>query len=301
MSIEQLNEKYAIEGQLEFVEGKGGLALARVDNGRASALISVYAGQVLSFRPAGHPADLLFVSEEAYYQEGKAIKGGIPICWPWFGPDPDDRGRAAHGFVRNRYWDVRASESLADGDTRITLGLADNEETRNIWQGAFDLSLAVTVGNDLKAELVTRNTGDEPFIITQALHSYFNVGAIEKVAVHGLEGSKYLDKAGDGSCKTQSGAIVFEAEVDRIYLDVKPELVIRDEALGRRIVITSSGSNTAVVWNPWADIAASMGDLRDDDYRRFVCVETANAANDMIEVKPGAEYRLGVNFSVDVI
>jgi glucose-6-phosphate 1-epimerase len=299
MTIDQLNEDYAIEGQLEFVAGKGGFPLARIDNGKARALVSVYAGQVLSFQPADQSDDLLFLGDEAYYQAGKAIKGGIPVCWPWFGADPEGGGRAAHGFVRNRSWMVRAAETLADSDTRITLGLVDNDETRGIWPFAFDLSLEVTVGNGLKVELVSGNTGDQPFTLTQALHSYFNVGAIGQVQVLGLENTDYLDKAGDGSRKIQSGPIRFDQEVDRIYLDVQPGLVIEDATLGRRIRIASTGSHTAVVWNPWADISASMGDLKDDDYQHFVCVETANAATDSVEVEPGGEYRMGADYRME--
>ncbi|MFZ0468224.1 MAG: D-hexose-6-phosphate mutarotase [Thiogranum sp.] len=299
MNIDQLNNDHAIAGQLEFVEGKGGFPLARIDNGKARALVSVYAGQVLSYQPANQAHDLLFLSDAAYFQAGKAIKGGIPVCWPWFGPDPEDRGRAAHGFVRNRPWTVRATETLADGDARITLGLVDNPETRDIWPEAFDLSLEVTIGVGLRVELHTRNTGDQPFAITQALHSYFNVGAIGQVQVLGLEESDYLDKAADGSRNTQAGAVCFDQEVDRIYLDVQPGLIIDDAAFGRRISITSTGSHTAVVWNPWADISANMGDLRDDDYQRFVCVETANAATDTIEVRPGEGYRLGVEYRME--
>lgn len=299
MNIDQLNNDHAIAGQLEFIEGKGGFPLARIDNGKARALVSVYAGQVLSYQPANQAHDLLFLSDAAYFQAGKAIKGGIPVCWPWFGPDPEDRGRAAHGFVRNRPWTVRATEVLADGDTRITLGLVDNPETRDIWPEAFDLSLEVTIGAGLRVELHTRNTGEQPFVITQALHSYFNVGAIGQVQVLGLEESDYLDKAADGSRNTQAGAVRFDQEVDRIYLDVRPGLIIDDAAFGRRISITSTGSHTAVVWNPWADISANMGDLRDDDYQRFVCVETANAATDIIEVGPGGGYRLGVEYRME--
>ena len=301
MTINQLNTTHAIPGQLEFIKGKGGFPLARIDNGKARALVSVYAGQVLSFQPANQAHDLLFLSDAAYYQAGKAIKGGIPLCWPWFGPDPEDRGRSAHGFVRNRPWTVRATETLADGDTRITQGLEDSAETRDIWPAAFDLSLEVTVGKGLRVELLTCNTGDQPFTLTQALHCYFSVGDIGQVQVLGLEDTDYLDKAGDGSRNTQTGAVQFDQEVDRIYLDVPPRLLIDDAAFGRRINITSIGSHTAVVWNPWADISANMGDLRDDDFQRFVCVETANAATHSIEVKPGTEFRLGADYRVECI
>lgn len=296
MTIIQLNKTYSIPGQLEFIKGQGGFPLARIDNGKARALISIYAGQVLSFQPVNQAHDLLFVSDTAHYCQGKAIKGGIPICWPWFGPDPEAGGRPAHGFVRNRLWTVRTTEALVDGDTRITLGLVDSAETRSIWPGAFDLSLQVTVGNALRVELLTCNTGNQLFTITQALHSYFNIGAIAQVQVLGLDNVDYLDKAGGGSRNTQTGIIQFDKEVDRIYLETAPGLAIDDAALGRRISITSSGSHTTVVWNPWADIAAKMDDLGDDDYQHFVCVETANAATDSVEIEAGGEYRLSADY-----
>jgi len=298
MTITQLNNTHAIPGQLEFIQGKGDLPVASIRNSKARALVSVYAGQVLSYQPAGQAHDLLFTSDAAYFQQGKAIKGGIPVCWPWFGPDPEDSGRPAHGFVRNRPWTVHTTETLADGDTRITLGLVDSPDTRAIWPYAFDLALQVTVGNGLRVELITHNTGNRPFTITQALHSYFNIGSIGQVQVLGLEDTDYLDKARDGNRHTQSGAIHFDREVDRIYLGTQPGLVIDDAAYGRRIGITSTGSRTAVVWNPWAEISADMADLMNDDYRHFVCVETANAATNSIEVEAGGEHRLVAEYGL---
>ncbi len=298
MCLSRLNDTYAIPGQLEFVAGRGGFPMAGIDNGKARALVSTYAGQVLSFQPAGQAQDLLFVSDAAYFQSGKAIKGGIPVCWPWFGPDPEQRGRPAHGFVRNRPWEVHKTEALTDGDTRITLGLADSSATRSIWPAAFELLLQVTVGDGLQVELCSRNTGDRPYTLTQALHSYFRVGDIGEVQVSGLDGRDYLDKAGDGRHRTQAGVVRFDAEVDRVYLDVPPALVIDDASLGRRIQVSATGSRTAVVWNPWAELAANMGDLDDDDYRHFVCVETANAATEVVEINPGDEYCLGADYRV---
>jgi glucose-6-phosphate 1-epimerase len=262
-------------------------------------VVSLHAGQVLSFRPTGTPHDLLFVSEAAYYQAGKAIKGGVPVCWPWFGADPEGLGRAAHGFVRNRPWTVAATAAHGDGDTRLTLALADSPDTRSIWPHAFNLTLEITVADALTLALVTRNTGSEPFAITQALHTYFNVGDIHQVKVLGLENGAYLDKAGDGGQKIQTGPVTIAAEVDRIYTDVASELTIIDPSLARRIRIAARGSRTAVVWNPWADIAAQMADLKDDDYLRFVCVETANAAGDVIQVPANSEYRLQTSYSIE--
>ncbi len=297
MNIEQLNADFALAGQLAFVTGKGGLPYIKISNDHADALVSVYAGQVLSFTPKGAD-DLLFVSDKAYYQEGKAIKGGIPVCWPWFGADSEGKGRPAHGFVRNRLWNVLSTRTTGDGATQMTLGLESTPETMAIWPHSFMLTLDITIGKTLQLVLVTRNTSEQAFTITQALHTYFAVGDITQTSVLGLDGRQYIDKAAGagGAIKQQDGAVMVSTEVDRIYTDVPGELTVADGALQRTIRITSSGNKTAVVWNPWVDIAASMGDLQDDDYQRFVCVETANAADDVVEVTAGGEFRLTVEY-----
>jgi len=297
MTIEQLNADYGIAGQLKFVEGKGGFPLIEIDGPKAKASISVYGGQVLSFQPSNEPEDLMFVSENAYYQEGKAIKGGIPVCWPWFGPDPE--GGPSHGFLRNRLWNVLATETTASGEVKVTLGVAATAETREIWSEEFEVAIEISVGDTLTVELITRNRGDRSFSITQALHTYFNVGDIQQVKVIGLEELEYIDKPDGGAKKTQKGAVTFAAEVDRIYTNVPNELVIEDAALGRKIYISSSGSKTAIVWNPWVEISANMADLEDEDYKRLVCVETANAADDVVEVPAGSEYRLVANYRIE--
>lgn len=299
MSIEQLNKAHGIVGQIEFFEGKGGFPFIRISNAKANALISVYAGQVLSFRPAGRANDLMFLSEKASYQSGKAIKGGVPICWPWFGPDPEGKGRPAHGFVRNRLWDVIETAVAPNGDGKVVLGLTDTAETQAIWPHAFLLRLEIIVGETLNLALVTHNSGDQPLTITQGFHTYFNVGDIRQVSVTGLAGKSYLDKVDGGKRKTQSGAVTIDSEVDRIYLDAANDLVIHDPALQRQIHISSQGSQTAVVWNPWAKISAEMADLQDDDYLRLLCVETTNAATDSVTIQPGGEFRLVANYRAE--
>ena len=299
MNIEQLNTIHGIAGELAFVPGKGAGPWIEINNGQARAVISVYAGQVLSYRPHGEPEDVLFMGGKAYLEAGKAIKGGIPVCWPWFGPDPLGRGRPAHGFVRNRLWSVVATENTAAGATRVTLGLRDTQDSRVLWPYRFDLNIEITVGDRLGVKLVTRNTGDQIITISQALHTYFRVADIHRVKVLGLEDTDYLDKAGSGERKTQIGAVSVAEEVDRIYLDVRPELLIDDEVFQRRIGISSGGNKTAVVWNPWAKIAAEMGDLEDDDYQRFICVETTNAAEDVVHVPVNGEYHLSAVYRVE--
>ena len=295
MNISELSQHFAIPGHVEFIEGPGGLPQIRIANTAATALISVYGGQVLSYHRHGED-ELLFLSERAYYADGKAIKGGVPVCWPWFGADPEGKGRPAHGFVRTRMWTVGATAQPEPGLTRIELQLHDDDTTRALWPHRFALSMVVTIGDVLDLALVTHNTGEQAFDITQALHTYFAVGDIAQVGIAGLDGSRYLDKVRDFAVFDQSGTVMFDGEVDRIYQRVQGPLTISDPVLGRRIDIDCSGSTTTVVWNPWKEIAIAMQDLADDDYRRLVCVETANAADEIVTIEPGTQYRLGARY-----
>ena len=192
-----------------------------------------------------------------------------------------------------------ATQVTASGDIKVTLGLKDTPETQAIWPHSFILNQEIVIGDALSLSLITCNIGKERFLITQAFHTYFKVGDIARTKVLGLEGCEYIDKAGGGNAqKQQSGAVIIESEVDRIYLDVDNALTIDDSALNRCIQITSQGSKTAVVWNPWEKISREMADLEDTDYQRLLCVETTNAANDVMEVAPGSECRLIANYRV---
>ncbi len=299
MTVEQLNKEFGIPGQGEIVEGKGGFPVIEVNNKKAKSKISVYSGQVISFQPAGETQDLLFLSEAAYYKTGKAMKGGVPICWPWFGPDPEGKGRASHGFVRDRMWNLLSVEETSSGETKVKLGVSADEETQKVWPYSFELVVEIVVGAQLTISLNTQNTGDEAFSITQALHTYFAIGDVNKVRVTGLDNAPYIDKVDGGAEKTQHGDITISEEVDRVYTKVKPELIIEDEALGRRIQISSTNSHTAIVWNPWKEISTNMADLEDQDYQRFICVETANAADEVVEIAPGSDYTMKAIYAVE--
>ena len=297
MNLEKLNAQCAIE-ELQFVEGPGGLIMAEVSNDHAKARISTYSGQVLSFRPHGEE-ELLFVSEFAYHQPGKAIKGGIPVCWPWFGPDPEGKGRPSHGFVRTAQWEVLLTQQMENGATRLRLGITENDETLAAWPHNFALALEVTVGRELDVSLITINTEGNDLPLTQALHTYFRVGNIDRVAVEGLDGCIYIDKTDDAKEKRQQGAVTISGQTDRIYTGVSGDLSISDPSLSRRIRIRSEGSNSAVVWNPWIERSAEMGDFGDAEYKQMICVETANAGPDQVTVPGDGEYRLSTSYSLE--
>ncbi len=295
-TVVQLNAEYGIENRVEFVEGSGGLTMIQVNTPKAKALISIHAGQVLSYQPDGSD-DMLFLSNKAYYQNGKAIKGGAPICWPWFGPDPEGKG-PGHGFVRNRPWNVIDTEIIDDNTVKITLGLTNSTDTHEIWPHQFELSQEIIIGDSLNLTLSTHNIGAESFTITQGFHTYFRVGDITQTSVLGLQDCNYIDKVAGGAEKNQIGPVTATAEVDRIYRTISNTLIIDDIALDRGIQIISQGSHSAVIWNPWEKISKEMADLEDTDYLRFICVETTNADKDAVTVIPGQTHRLVANYQI---
>jgi len=300
MNVSELNKEFSLDGVLEVDEEHHDFPFIKINNQYASAVISLYGGQVLSY-VRSDAEDLLFLSDNAFYETGKAIKGGVPICWPWFGADPEGKGRPAHGFARNSLWQLESTEQMKNGSTKLIISLLPNEASRKLFPYEFKLSLSVVVGKELALELTTNNTDDKPLPITQALHTYFSVNNIDDVAVKGLDGKAYLDKAKSNigeENKTQKGDIAFCGEVDRIYLDVPNDLKITQKKSVKKVSIQSRHNKTAVVWNPWKELCEQSADLKPDDYKRFICVETANAADDVITVMPGDVFSLGVTYSI---
>lgn len=299
MDIADLNRRFGINGQLKFETGSGDLVQAVVTSAKAHATISTYAGQVLSFQPASAQQDMLFVSEKAYRQAGKAIKGGIPICWPWFGPDPSGKGGPGHGMARTSQWQVTGTRQLDNGDIELRLGFEIKPGDYDYWSAPLSLELVVTVGESLSLAMQTSNDSDAAVQLTQGFHTYFAVGDIAKVGVNGLDGVAYIDKLNDSAEEMQSGPVSISGEVDRIYHGQIGDLTIDDADLGRRILIQHAGSASAVVWNPWVDTAKAMADLDDRDYERFICVETVNAGPDTVTVPAGGQARIAVTYQIE--
>jgi len=299
MFLESLYKSFTISNQLSIVEGEGGFPLIKIDNQHAIALISIYGAQVLSYRPKSEQKDLLFVSDKAYFKEGKAIKGGIPICWPWFGQDQEKIGKQMHGFARKMLWKLEETSSLENGEIAIVLSLNETQETQKLWPHEFKLTLTIKVGELLKLSLKTVNTGDSAFIVTQALHTYFAIDDVHQTKIHGLDKVTYIDKVGGKSeTKLQINDLPIEQEVDRIYTDVPAELGLSDESTNRKVSIKSKASKTAIVWNPWIAISKESGDLADDAYRQFVCIETANAVEDKVIIEPSESHTLEAVYSI---
>ncbi len=295
--IQNLEQQFGIPGILSFIEGDGGLPLAHVANPLAEADIALQGAHLLTWTPKGEPP-VVWLSPQAKFAPGKSVRGGVPVCWPWFGVHPTEASYPAHGFARTQMWGLLAT-SHDDHGTRLVFELQLNDIARMQWPAPFHLRLVMNIGRELTMELTTRNTGQSAFALGEALHTYFHVGDISAVRVTGLENTDYLDKVRDFNRFHQDGAIQVNAEIDRVYVDTTAECVIHDGHLGRRIHVGKSGSLTTVVWNPWVEKCAQMGDMGEEGYRRMICVESANAHDNVVTLQPGESHTLGVRYWVE--
>ncbi|MBN47707.1 MULTISPECIES: D-hexose-6-phosphate mutarotase [unclassified Methylophaga] len=296
-TIEQLKQQFAITDRLDFSMGSSGCVMIDIDTPCAKARIALQGAQVLSYRPADAIHDLLFLSQLSRYGDRRAIRGGVPVCWPWFGDDPSGKGRPAHGFARNRIWDLTAVQQTENDGIKLILSLTPDSQDEILWHCAYALKMTIVIDEQLILSLTTENLDKESFVISQALHTYFAVGNIEKTQVRGLSNHHYLDKVENFSEKLQAGEILFNGETDRVYLNSPEKLFIEDTEWSRRIIVESAGSSTTIVWNPWERVTA-LKDMTDDAYHYFVCVETANAAHDSISLSPGQSHTISASYRI---
>ena len=286
-----LNQRFGAAGRIAFRTGEAGLPVASLAGKYGACEVSLYGGHVLAYHPAGL-GPVLFVSKRAVFEPGKAIRGGIPVCWPWFGPAAEGSGNPLHGFVRTMQWDLSATEYSGEA-TEIRLSLADSELTRRIWDFAFGLTLRIRLEQHLTMELVTENRDTRPFDFSQGFHPYFRVSDIAAVSVHGLDGAAFTDYPSPEP-KRQHGTPTIPCETNRIYTPEKNEIAIHDAKLKRATLVTFSGTRNAVVWNPWAERIKSFDDLAPDDYTRMLCVEPVNRGDTAITLAPGERHTLSM-------
>lgn len=270
--------------QVSVHENAPGLQVLTVQNSRGSARLSLYGAQVLSYR-AGSQDELLWLSPAAHYHQGRSIRGGIPLCWPWFGPHPSDASKSAHGFARHCVWQLDAIQEDSER-TRLQLSLPPSVQSAQAWPQPFALNLEVSIGTTLQLALTSHNLGDTPTTLSAALHTYFAISDIEAIHISGLEDTCFRDAVNAHRISRQCGPIRFHGELDRVYHDTAATVVIEDPGHKRRIIIRKTGSDSTVVWNPWIDKSAALGDMLEGAYRQMVCVETANADHNRISLAP---------------
>lgn len=296
-TVQMLNAQFGIDGHLSFNEDASGLIIAMIENSSAKAALCLQGGHLMTWQPVDQSVPVVWLSRDAKVAAGKSIRGGAPVCWPWFGAHASESSFPGHGFARTVPWRLLETGVEPGGATRLRLRLENSETTLAQWPHACQLDLNIYVGETLRMELVTENTGSEAFVIGEALHTYFQIGDIGAVRVSGLEGCEYWDKVGGSNLRRQTGSIAFAEETDRVYISTAAECVIEDKRLKRRIHVSKSGSQSTVVWTPWVEKAEKMGDMgQPDGWREMVCVESANALENLVTVAPGTCHSLVVEY-----
>jgi glucose-6-phosphate 1-epimerase len=299
MTSTELNQQFAIADALRFETAPGGLTRAMISTPLAQAEIYQHGAHIATWTPHGHKP-VLFLSSKSLFVPAKAIRGGVPIIFPWFGPRSGDRPGPMHGFARTALWTIERTVIFDNGAVQIVFGLEPDDASRALGFDAFSVRFSATVGAELAMSLEVVNRSNAPLAIEEALHTYYAVSSIRDVAVSGLEGTTYIDKTDSFNRKVRPDEpIRIGKETDQVHVNTTATCVITDESWGRRIVIRKTGSHSTVVWNPWIVKAAAMADMAADEWQSMICVETANAADNALTVQAGDTHRMTATISVE--
>jgi glucose-6-phosphate 1-epimerase len=294
-----LNRRFEIPGIASIVAGRGGLSCVQVTAPRASGQIYLHGAHVTSWQPAGAD-EALYVSSKSKWQDGSAIRGGVPICFPWFSTRAEEPRSPAHGLVRTKSWQLEGI-THADHNVTVALSTSADDATRKTWFGDFHLLFCATFGEQLRLELIVTNHGTTSFRFEEALHSYFRVGNVMAAKLRGLNGAVYADKTDAHREKHQHGDLALSSETDRIYRNTLATIEIEDPAGRRRVLVAKEGSRDTVVWNPWSERGKAMSDVGPDEWRQFVCVETCNVGDHAINLAPAQAHTMTALVSLGAI
>ena len=295
----ELNRQLGVPGVARVSEGNGGLARVQITGAFGEGEMYLHGAHLTSWKPAGHD-EVLFISTKSRWEEGHAIRGGIPICFPWFRGKVDDAHAPAHGFVRTKMWQLESIVEIGnENGVAVTMFTQSDEHTRKWWPGEFRLVHRVTFGSALRLELVCMNTGTMPFRFEEALHTYNRIASIQDVRVQGLDGVSYLDNTDSNKEKTQRGDVIVAAQTDSAYRNTQNEVALLDPKRKRRIRLQKEHSLSTVVWNPWSEGATRLQDLGEGEWRQFLCVEASNILDAAINLAPGQEHRVAAVLTVE--
>ena len=267
-----------------------GFKYIELTNVVSSAKIALQGAHIYEYKRQNQE-DILWLSENSSFEEGVAIRGGIPICWPRFGVL--DKDMPAHGFSRTAIFSVKNVREIDSETTEVTLVLKDTPQSRKIWNYIFELEVVFIIGKTLKVTLTTYNRGEKEFMITEALHTYFNISDINNISISGLEKVEFIDTLCNEK-RREFETISIDSECDRVYQGKSENIELRDT--DRTIFIKAEGSNSTVVWNPWIEKGSKMNGMKEEGYKEFVCIESANAFDDKIFLKEGESYTLSASF-----
>jgi len=289
-TITESDRRLEIPGVAEILVGNGSLSKVRVTSTAAVGEIYMHGAHVTSWKPTGRE-EVFFVSSRSPWEDGRAIRGGVPISFPWFASKVDDPAAPAHGFVRTKAWQL---DSISQEGSAVTVSMSteSNDDTRRWSPSKFRLFYRASFGSELCLELDVANTGETPLRFEEALHAYYRVGNIDETRVRGLNGARYVDKTDSNREKTQQGEVKVIAETDRVYLNTSDAIELNDPVLERRIQVSKENSRTTVVWNPWREKARSMSDLGADEWTQMICVETTNVSDYSVVLAPGQQHNM---------
>lgn len=281
-TLQSLCEQFKVSG-LRFQTGHGGLTKAVVDTSVASGEVYLHGAHVTAWQPVGHEP-VLWMSRSSLFQAGKPIRGGVPICFPWFGPHASDSSLPAHGFARTAVWTVVESRQSAESGIALTLQTCIDP---------FIVRFTVEFGSALRMTLATELSPSVSTIhwFEDALHTYFSVSDVRNISITGLEQTRYIDKVDGAQEKKATGAAIeFSEETDRVYFNTDSECQLHDPARKRTIAVSKSGSRSTVVWNPGIAKSARMPDFGDHEWPEMVCIETANVGVNAVELAPKSSH-----------
>ena len=277
---------------IEHKQYSNGFKYIEIFNKHAHAKIALQGAHIFEYKAIDKPA-LLWCSKKADFEKGKAVRGGVPICFPWFGKHEKDTSLPQHGFARTTLWKVIEEKEKEDGSTLIKLELNHTKETLEIWTYEFSLILEVNIGSTLSLSLHIHNVGVKPFKVSTALHTYLAISNVDSVVVEGLEDTLYYD-ALTNTIATCAVPLEIDKEIDRVYSIDKEYIILKDVTGSTHI--ESKGSKSLVVWNPWKEKSKSIKDMCDECYKTMLCLETANAREDARWIEPSKIHSLHVKY-----
>ncbi len=273
----------------------------QIETAFCSATVALHGAHLTHWKPAHSSQPVIFNSPESVYREGKAIRGGVPICWPWFNAHPTaPEQHPSHGVARNRFWTLE-SATVEAGVATIRLALPVTPAIAEHVPFPYHLTAIFTLGKTCRLSLETTNLSSQNIPVGGALHTYLAVSDVEKIYLTGLQNTPYLDTTVSPTREEiqSQEQLRVEGEVDRIYSGTGNEVELIDEKWQRRIVVGKEGSLSTVVWNPWLAKATALADLPNEAYRDFVCIEATNARQDTRITPPGKTHNLVTTLQVN--
>lgn len=298
-NVNELNTRFGVPGVVTIDGGTNGMPRVRVTSPMAEAEVYLHGAHVTHFQPRGQKP-VLFMSAASHFDPAKPIRGGVPLIFPWFGMNAANPKAPQHGFARTTAWTIRDIGHKSDGSVIIALVLGATETSRKHWPHDFEAVFTVTVGKTLEMAMEIVNTSPGEIVFEEAMHTYLAVGDIRRTTIDGLAGRQFIDKVDKAQRKTQpAGAFTLSGETDRVYLNTPDTVAVDDAGNGRKLVVSKSGSASTVVWNPWIDKAKAMADFGDDEWPGMLCVETANAAENVVKLAPRARHAMRATVAVE--